>query len=157
MISVLRTMLRRKRCTVTPINPLHWDKSVSAYVIQDLLSPFITITLSFLSSTFIFSFFPTLSFSLSPSWSMLVPSFLSVHSYIRGFSAYLLGGVSIAQTPQILPRPSGFHTAAKLQNSSCVQAVRGNSPIKNPKYQLCSSLILTGRESWPRTHCQEPG
>lgn len=113
------------------------------------------------SFLFIFHFhillFSTLSFSLSPSWSMLVPSFLSVHSYIRGFSAYLLGGVSIAQTPQILPRPSGFHTAAKLQNSSCVQAVRGNSPIKNPKYQLCSSLILTGRESWPRTHCQEPG
>ncbi|GAA6107691.1 uncharacterized [Tachysurus ichikawai] len=82
---------------------------------------------------------------------MLVPCtvlpFLSVHSYIRGFSAYLLGGVSIAQTPQILPRPSGFHTAAKLWSSSCIRAAESPDPEHTAKSRVNranGNLIASG-------------
>ncbi|KAL6472363.1 hypothetical protein MHYP_G00185510 [Metynnis hypsauchen] len=45
--------------------------------------------------------------------------FLSPDSHIRSFSPYLWHGVSTGQALQILPRPSGFHSAAKVQKSNC--------------------------------------
>lgn len=85
---------------------------------------------------------------LTFTFLIYVGAFLPVCSFLHQRLLCLSVGRCVNSTdPTDTSQAIWFPHRCQTPEQQLCTGCEGNSPIKNPKYQLCSSLILTGRES----------